>query len=87
MLRARFDVLVNIPTASDGPLYLRDLSASRGSMTITNDAEAVVKHCAASGMLGRAKDRRILYYDSEGDLDELVHDRGVFLGFKSAREG
>ena len=50
------------------------------AMSITNDAEAVVRHLHEAGVL---RGRRLLYYDSMGFLDELQHDgRGGFIGFK-----
>jgi len=57
-------------------LIIRD---ARGRTTITNDAEAVVAHVHAHESLGS---RKLLYFDSRGDLDELRHDgNGMFLGF------
>lgn len=48
------------------------------SMSITNDAEAVVHELHKQG-LGK---RKLFYYDSEGKLDELLHDgKGNFIGF------
>jgi len=47
-----------------------------GGMSITNAAEAVVKDAyEAYG------DRRIVYRDTMGEWDELVHDHGRFTGF------
>lgn len=47
------------------------------AVAVTNDAEAVVVELA--NKFGR---RRILYFDSDGNLDELLHEGGVFLGYK-----
>lgn len=48
-------------------------------MSVTNDAEAVVRALHDQGVL---RGRRLLYYDSEGRLDELKHDgHGNFTGF------
>lgn len=50
--------------------------SDRGGPSVTNDAEAVVRH------INRMyPNRRIFYYDSEGILDELVHANGVFDRF------
>jgi hypothetical protein len=65
-------------------LVIRDLSRSGGGphdahKTVTNDAEAVVRFLDRSGALER---KRLLYYDSDGELGELLHDgRGNFIGF------
>lgn len=50
-------------------------------MSVTNDAEAVVAevHALCPG-------RRIIYRDTDGNWDELVHKDGVFVGFKPARD-
>lgn len=71
---AEYEVVTSTPDT----LTIRDVGGSR-CLTVTNDAEAVVAALHADGVLGT---RKLLYYDSVGDLDELVHDgRGRFLGF------
>lgn len=71
---AEYEVVTSTPDT----LTIRDVGSSRG-LTVTNDAEAVVAALHRDGDLGT---RTLLYYDSVGDLDELVHDgRGRFLGF------
>lgn len=59
-----------------GPLVIRDLNAGR---SVTNDAERVVRELWEQGRL--FNERRLFYYDSEGSLDELVHDEGTFVRF------
>jgi hypothetical protein len=61
-------------------LVIRDVGPHDQFRTITNDAEAVVAELFALGLLESG--RRLLYYDSSGDLDELVHQDGAFHGFK-----
>ena len=46
------------------------------TMTVTNDAEAVVEY-----LHERFPGYRIVYRDTEGEWAELEHDRGVFTGF------
>ena len=47
--------------------------------SVTNDAEAVLLELHNNGVL---KGRRLFYYDSEGQLDEIKHDgKGNFTGF------
>lgn len=59
-------------------LVLKDLGPWDKFPTITNDAEEVVRRLAP-----RLKGRRLFYYDSEGQCDELLvdHDFGQFVGF------
>jgi hypothetical protein len=52
-----------------------------GKRSVTNDAEAV---CAAVNRAYPA--HRIIYRDSDGNWDELAHDRGWFIGFRPARD-
>lgn len=59
------------------PLIIRD---ENGGMSVTNDAERVVEELFNIGLLDN--NRQLFYYDSVGDLDELVHDGRDFTGFK-----
>lgn len=47
-----------------------------GSKSVTNDAERVVQEC-----LGIYGERRIVYRDSDGRWDELLHTGIQFRGF------
>lgn len=51
-----------------------------GSMSVTNDAEAVVEFVLQQNNWNQ--DIRILYEDSEGSWDELQHDGSGFLAFR-----
>ena len=57
-------------------VLLRDVGPWDKYMTITNAAEQVV--AALAKWLGS---RRLLYYDSEGELTELLVKDGCFTGF------
>lgn len=53
---------------------------SPGKMSVTNDAENVVRVLTEAGRL--KPDTQLLYRDSDGRIDEIRHDgRGNFLGF------
>ena len=54
---------------------------NRGQISVTNDADAVVPEVAAN-----YGDRRIIYRDSEGNWDELVHQDGRFICFAGPSE-
>jgi hypothetical protein len=79
-MRARYVVVRN--TEND-PLVIRDVGVE--CMSITNDAEAVVEDLWGMGMLPPG--RRVFYYDSNGDLDELLIEDGRFAGFKVSPRG
>ena len=75
-MTARF---VIIPSESDAKkLTIQDVGHLRGK-SVTNDAEAVVESLTREGLL--PADRRLFYYDSDGQLDEIVHKDGAFVGF------
>lgn len=77
MLRASY----RIEEQTDEKVVIRDVG--RDCMSVTNDAEAVVRDLQRNGMLDG---RRLFYYDSDGRLDELKHDgKGIFRGFAPGR--
>ncbi len=60
-------------------VFIIDLN--RGNVSVTNDAESVrLRVSKAHG------NRRIVYRDSDGNWDELLHDNGNFVGFAPYRE-
>ena len=70
---ATFDVVED----TEDHVIIRDRN-ERARPSVTNDAEGVVAYLHRHG-LGT---RQLLYYDSDDDLDELVHDgAGHFTGF------
>ena len=79
MARAIYDAWVSPRFAWVRPeqdvIIVEDLCMP-GTMSVTNDAEQVVLE-----VVERFGNKRILYYDTEGNLDELCHDDGLFTGF------
>lgn len=61
-------------------IVIRDLGPWDLFLTVTNDAERVVEELAPV-----LKGRRLLYYDSDGELDELMVSDGKFAGFAPAQ--
>ena len=59
---------------SIGIVYIRDENTG---MSITNDAEAVV-----ADVLSKYPNHRIIYRNTDGTRDELLHRHGKFTGFK-----
>ena len=64
------------------PFIIRDIGEN--SRSVTNDAEAVVEYLTVSGAIQEnlRSGQQLLYYDSEGQLDEILHKNGKFVGFK-----
>lgn len=73
--RAEFEI---VQVASD-MIWIADVG--RECMSVTNDAEDVVQRIHAE-----FPGRRIIYRDTMGNWDELVHRGGAFTGFAPARE-
>jgi hypothetical protein len=73
--RARYEVVRTMPEA----VLIRDLGPHDQFLTVTNAAEEVVEEMYAAETLKPGQ--RLFYYDSEGDVDEIVHEDGRFVGF------
>lgn len=76
MTRAHYSVLRVAPQF----VVIRD--CDDGHMSITNDAEAVVREVNSLH-----PGRRIFYYDTDHRCDELVHKDGFFTGFNALEQG
>src|SRR3990167_6780754 len=64
-------------------LVIRDLN---NGVSVTNSAKEVIEELINISPLKQYKSMRVLYFDSQGDLDELVmDDERKFKNFKSAR--
>jgi hypothetical protein len=76
MARALYSVLA----VTDEKVIIEDIG---GRVSVTNDAETVVEELLAVHGARRTDGelRRILYYDSMRNLDELVHNGIRFTGF------
>jgi hypothetical protein len=61
-------------------VVIEDVGPWNEHPTVTNDAEWVVEQLAAT-----LRGRTLLYFDSAGDLDELVVEHGRFAGFRVGR--
>lgn len=81
-LRSAFTVVQVQMPGNDrvGMVWIRDDCLQKQTMSVTNDAEAV---CAALHL--QYPNHRIIYCDTEGKWDELVHNAGVFKSFLPAR--
>lgn len=66
---------------TDRFILIRDVGPWSKFQTITNAAEDVVEE-----LREKLNGRRLLYYDSLGDLDEILIEDGRFIGFKSIQD-
>jgi hypothetical protein len=65
---------------TDDAVYIVDMAEEVGSMSVTNDAEAVVHN-----LNSEYGNRRFIYRDTMGQWDELVHENGKFTSFRPHR--
>lgn len=63
---------------SDGSLRIKD-TGGETNLSVTNDVENVVQDLVSCGLL--PKGRRLFYFDTNGDLDEILIRDGRFAGF------
>lgn len=68
----------SIQTVRPDAIFIIDLNTGK---SITNDAENVVRKINKS-----YPGRRIIYRDTDGKWDELVHKEGEFITFKEYSE-
>ena len=66
---------------TDQRIVLQDIGPWDRYMTITNAAESVL------ASLGNTGNRRVFYYDSDGELTELLVKNGHFAGFAPVNQG
>lgn len=70
---AKFSIVVDNATT----LVILDEGPWNEFMSVTNDAEWVVRQLST-----RLAGRVLLYFDSEGELDQLLVRDGEFAGFR-----
>jgi len=67
---------------TDKYMYIIDTGVHERS--VTNDAEAVLEYLSENFSLGN---RRLIYRDSMGQDDEIVHYYGKFAGYAPGHAG
>ncbi len=72
MSRSRYERV----SSDDDYFIIKDVGHGN-HLSVTNDAEDVVKEVALMMKPGQ----KLLYYDSDGNLDELKIENGEFAGF------
>lgn len=76
--KANYQIVIE--KSADDKLVINDIGPWPEYMTVTNCAEQVVEELYEKGLLPPG--RKLYYYDSDGNLDELLHDgAGRFQGF------
>jgi len=75
--QANFEILSIHPDR----VVIRDQGPWNECLTVTNDAENVVKRLVRGFGGLRLHDRRLFYIDSEGSMDEILIKDVKFAGF------
>jgi len=78
MLEAIFTISHETPT------YMYIVDTGTAVKSVTNDVKNVLTYLSEHYNLGC---RRLIYRDSTGQDDEILHDKGVFKGFKPGHVG
>ena len=78
MLRAKFSI------EKDTPEYMYIMDVGTFHKSVTNDTVAVLSHLSQNHSLGN---RRLIYRDGIGRIDEIVHHNGTFKGFSTGHAG
>lgn len=78
MRHAKYDIESVTPDA----VRIRDQGPWDKYLTITNDVEWVVTQLVAAGYL--KGNQRLLYWDSEGEMGEILVKGGNFDGYSSS---
>jgi hypothetical protein len=65
-------------------IFIRDIGHNSGR-SVTNDAEYVIEQLYLD--FGITDETRIFYEDSEGSIDEIVHNGISFCGIKAGHYG
>ncbi|MEN6560886.1 MAG: hypothetical protein ABFD52_08945 [Acidobacteriota bacterium] len=65
--------------AGPARVVIRDIGPWDEHPSVTNDVEAVVQELVAEGHLREGQ--QLYYFDSDGQLDEILVKDGRFLGF------
>jgi len=68
----------------DTPEYVYIVDTGENVKSITNDAKAIVRFLYSKHQLGN---RRLIYRDSSGQRDEILHEKGKFLDFSPGFDG
>ena len=77
MRKSNFDIVSQLPDR----VIIQDLGPWDKYRSVTNDAENVVE-----ALISLLKGRRLLYYDSVGELDEILIRDGKFAGFAPVKD-
>ena len=78
MLRSKFE----IKKETAEYMYIIDTGILQKS--VTNDTVAVLAHLSQNNNLGN---RRLIYRDGHGRIDEILHQSGTFTGFAAGHAG
>jgi len=87
--KSKFEIVdLNADDTNKPYIYIED-RCDGTQKSVTNDAENVCKYLYNFLKVDERlqDDIRIIYKDTDGQIDELLHDKGIFKGFKPGHVG
>jgi len=66
-------------------VFILDTGGNAGKRTITNDADFVIQDL--SDFIDNFQNKRVFYTDTDGRIDEMLHNGNQFTTFKAGHEG
>jgi len=76
-MKSNFNAEYSVRRITDDYIYIVD-DCGTHSKSVTNDVENVLSYLSEMYKLGN---RRLFYRDSDGVIDEILHDNGKFITF------
>ena len=77
------ETLFSIEKETENYIYIVD-KGTENEMSVTNAVKSVLEQISALGKLGS---RRLIYRDSLGNDDEIIHENGRFIRFAPGYKG
>jgi hypothetical protein len=70
---------------NDSFVYIQDRGHNQNCRTVTNDAEYVLAEL--DDLIDNLEKKRVFYMDSDGQVDEIIHEGKKFKTFKAGHSG
>jgi len=66
-------------------VFILDVGGNAGKRTVTNDADFIIQDL--SDFIDNFQNKRVFYTDTDGRIDEMLHNGNHFTTFKAGHEG
>jgi len=82
-MKSRFNAEFSVLQITDEYIYIVD-DCAKDSKSLTHDVENVLSYLTDMYKLGN---KRLFYRDTDGQIDEIVHENGKFIDFAPGFKG